>query len=128
VNAAFIQASAGTNAPAGMLPGMTGVQSGGSVVVTSSPGGVEVYLDNQFRGVAPVTIYNIPPGNHFVNMKLEGYAGWSGSTDVPEGQVVSVAASLTPGADVSPWAAFPTALVLAAIGICTVIGAGRRRI
>ena len=74
----------------------------GSLVATSSPAGGQVYIDNQFRGVAPVTVYNLPTGDHIVNMKLSGYSDWSGSATVQPGQVAQVSAQFSPG---SPGAA-----------------------
>ena len=59
-------------------------------------------MDNQFRGVAPVTIYNVAPGTHIVNMKLGGYSDWSSSVDVPANQMVHVTATLVPGSATPP--------------------------
>ncbi len=126
VNAVFSQA---TGAPA--QAGGSGAGNSGSIVASSSPAGAEVYLDNQFRGVAPVTIYNVPPGAHIVNMKLNGYADWSSSTDVPSGQVTQVAASLAPGTAGTPSptrAALPVTAAIAAAGAGAVIVSARRRV
>ena len=59
-------------------------------------------MDNQFRGVAPVTIYNVAPGTHIVNMKLGGYSDWSSSVEVPANQMVHVTATLVPGSATPP--------------------------
>jgi PEGA domain len=72
----------------------------GSIVVTSSPSGGQVVVDNLFRGVAPVTIYNVATGTHVINLKLAGYSDWSTSVDVPAGQVVQVPATFTPAGTV----------------------------
>jgi len=72
-------------------------QASGGIVVTSVPTGGQVYIDNQFRGVTPVTVYNVPSGTHIVNIDLAGYTGWSGSVDVPPGQIVQLPAALVPG-------------------------------
>jgi hypothetical protein len=69
----------------------------GSIIVTSAPTGGQVYVDNQFRGVAPVTIYNVAPGTHIINLKLAGYSDYSTSVDVPANQVVQVPATFIPG-------------------------------
>jgi PEGA domain len=113
------------------MPGSPAAQNGGSLVASSSPAGAEVYLDNQFRGVTPVTIYNVPAGNHIVNMRLDGYADWSGSADVTAGQVVQLAASLTTRSAASPSptrAVLLPAIVTVAIAAGIIARAGRRRI
>ena len=85
VNAVF------TPAPATpLVPGTTTSPATGSVIATSAPSGAQVYLDNQFRGVTPVTIYNVAAGTHIVNMKLTGYADWSSSIDVLASQIAQV--------------------------------------
>ncbi len=69
----------------------------GSIVATSTPTGGQVYVDNQFRGVTPVTIYNVAPGTHIINLQLAGYSDYSTSVDVPANQVVQVSAALVSG-------------------------------
>ena len=44
----------------------------GSIIVTSTPTGGQVYVDNQLRGAAPVTIYTVATGTHIINLKLAG--------------------------------------------------------
>jgi hypothetical protein len=100
VKAIFGQQTANVAAQAAQ-PGVQGTQ-GGSIIASSSPAGGEVYLDNQFRGVAPVTIYDVASGTHIVNMKLAGYADWSDSVSVPAGQIVPVAAVFTAGTSAAP--------------------------
>jgi hypothetical protein len=69
----------------------------GSIIVTSTPSGGQVTVDDKFRGVAPVTIYNVATGSHIINLKLPGYSDWSSSVDVSGNQMVQVSAKLTPG-------------------------------
>jgi hypothetical protein len=90
VNAVFTPSPAAQQSPATASPAT------GSIVVTSSPSGGQVSVDNQFRGVAPVTIYNVAPGTHIINMQLTGYSDWSTSVDVPANQIIQVPATLTP--------------------------------
>jgi hypothetical protein len=105
-----VQVSAGTisnvNAmftpPATQQSGATATAATGSIIVTSAPSGGQVSVDNQFRGVAPVTIYNVAPGTHIVNLHLNGYSDWSTSVDVPANQVVQVSATLVPGSGTAP--------------------------
>ena len=91
VNAVFTQSPA---VPQGQT---TPAQATGSIIATSAPSGGQVYVDNQFRGIAPVTIYNVAVGTHIINMKLAGYDDWSTSVDVPANQIVQVSATFVPG-------------------------------
>ena len=84
------------------LQGPSSATQTGSLVITSSPAGGQVFLDNVFRGVAPVTIYDVAPGDHVINMKLAGYSDWSGSATVQSGQVAQVAAQFAPGSAPGP--------------------------
>lgn len=49
----------------------------GSVRITSSPTGAEIYLDNEYRGTTPATITAIPVGNHTLEVRERGYERWS---------------------------------------------------
>jgi hypothetical protein len=90
VNAVFTPSPAVQQGPATASPAT------GSLIVTSSPAGGQISVDNQFRGVAPVTIYNIASGPHVINIQLTGYSDWSTSVNVPANQIVQVPATLVP--------------------------------
>jgi len=124
VNAIFSQPS--------VVPQSTAVSSGGagSVIATSTPAGGQVYLDNQFRGVAPVTIYNVAPGTHIINMKLPGYNDWSTSVNVPGGQVTQVPAVFVAGSGTTPIptrAVLTPFIIIGALVICAVVTSRIRR-
>ena len=70
--------------------------STGALVVSSSPAGGQVFIDNVFRGITPVTLYNIDAGTHLVTMRLAGFTDWSGSVQVPAGQTEQVAGVFSP--------------------------------
>ena len=120
VNAVFTPSSAVPQGP-------QGASATGSIVVTSSPSGGQVFVDNQFRGVAPVTIYNMAAGNHIVNLKLTGFSDFSTSVDVPAGQVVQVPATFAPGQAPTHAALSPIVMIGAlAIGFIAMSGRGRK--
>jgi len=111
------------------LQGPASATQTGSLVITSSPAGGQVFLDNVFRGVAPVTIYDVAPGDHIVNMKLAGYSDWSGSATVQSGQVAQVAAQFAPSsapAAAATRTALPVGVSLAAITFVAVTAAKRK--
>jgi hypothetical protein len=103
----------------------------GGVMVTSAPTGGQVYIDNQFRGVTPVTIYNLAAGTHIVNINLAGYNDWSESIDVPADQMIQVPATLIPGGGTTPGPTrvAPSLLtLLGSLAACVIVfAAGNRK-
>jgi hypothetical protein len=57
----------------------------GSIQLTSSPSGAEIYLDHQFQGSTPSTIPNVVLGNHTLEFRYPGYQSWSDTISVPAG-------------------------------------------
>lgn len=57
----------------------------GTLQLTSSPSGAEVYLDNQYRGSTPCTIPDVEPGFHTLELRSSGYQIWSTTITVPQG-------------------------------------------
>jgi hypothetical protein len=60
--------------------------STGSLAVTSDPPGAEIYIDERFMGVSPLTISGLDPGMHTVTAKLKGYADTLTNITVIPGQ------------------------------------------
>jgi len=46
----------------------------GKLAVKSTPDGAEVWVDGKRRGVTPVTIRGLGPGDHLLTLRLPGYA------------------------------------------------------
>jgi hypothetical protein len=57
----------------------------GTLQLTSSPSGAEIYLDNQFRGSTPSTITGVEPGSHTLEFRAKGYNSWKNTITVPQG-------------------------------------------
>jgi hypothetical protein len=57
----------------------------GTLQMTSSPSGAEVYLDHQFRGSTPCTIADVDTGNHTLEFRYPGYQSWATVIAVPSG-------------------------------------------
>ncbi len=70
----------------------------GSLTVSSSPSGAEIYLDGIVRGTTPATISNIPTGSYTLELRLRGYVNWVISVEIVGGTDVSIDAILTPDA------------------------------
>ncbi len=93
----------------------------GSIVVTSVPSGAQVFVDNQFRGITPVTIYNAATGPHTINLHLTGYDDSSTSVNVAANQVVQVPATLVAASGTTP---APTRAGLSPAATCCALAAG----
>jgi hypothetical protein len=73
----------------------------GTLRLTSSPAGAEIYLDNQFRGSTPSTVSEVGPGNHTLEFRSKGYKSWKATITVPSGSSNYFAALTTlPGSEV----------------------------
>src|SRR5512136_918513 len=57
----------------------------GTITITWSPSGAEVYLDGQFQGTTPCTVANVEPGNHTLEYRYSGYKSWTSVIAVPSG-------------------------------------------
>lgn len=57
----------------------------GTLQLTSSPAGAEIYLDSQFRGSTPSTISGVEPGNHTLEFRSKGYKSWKSVVTVIPG-------------------------------------------
>ncbi len=75
---------------------LTPYQNTGSLKATSSPSGADVYIDGTYRGDTPVTVSNIPTGNHQVNLRLAGYQSWTGSVSITSGVTTTISPTLVP--------------------------------
>ncbi|KAF5034639.1 PEGA domain protein [anaerobic digester metagenome] len=68
----------------------------GSILVTSTPAGAAVWLDDEDTGeVTPITLEDVPAGDHVVTLKLDGYADASKSVTVVSDETVTVDLELT---------------------------------
>ena len=68
----------------------------GSLQITSSPSGAQIYLNNQnSNAITPYTATGLQPGYYTVTLRLPGYQEWSQSFEVLSGQSTPVTATLT---------------------------------
>jgi len=68
----------------------------GSLSIATSPGGGRIMLDGADAGISPVTLTNIPAGNHTLTAAKEGYAPAAQAVRVIAGQNVTVDVVLEP--------------------------------
>jgi hypothetical protein len=69
----------------------------GSIIVTSSPSGANVYLDGKSSGTTPLTITNVNPGTHTILLTMQGYSDTSKTVEVTAGSQNQVSVDLVGG-------------------------------
>jgi hypothetical protein len=94
----------------------------GSISVMSSPSGAEVYLNNVFKGLSPLTLQSLTPGTYTVLLQLSGYQDWQSNAQVTNGQTTQLSATLFPAATPTPTRAgsWPLA-VIGALGLLSLL-------
>jgi hypothetical protein len=98
----------------------------GSVAVSSSPSGAQVYMDNVYQGISPLTISPVQPGTHTFLIKQTGYADWQVSEAVQGGQTTQIDATLSPLSTPTE-GGLPVTIVLMALGLLGFAMISRRK-
>ena len=104
--------------------------STGSLVVTSDPTGAEIFIDDGFNGVSPLTISGLVPGTHTVTAKLQGYTDTSTNITVIAGQTARTQLSLEKVRHLSTLDILLAAgviLMIAAIAVMVMVRQGVKR-
>ncbi len=70
----------------------------GGISVISAPSQADVYLNNAFKGLTPITLDSLAPGSYTVLVKLSGYQDWQSTQQVTAGQTAQISATLIPSA------------------------------
>lgn len=73
-----------------------GPKATGEIAAASSPLGAALLIDGVYYGTTPVTLNNIPVGNHIVRLTLSGYYDYEGSIYVTPDTVTNVFGTLQP--------------------------------
>ena len=81
-----------TLTPASQQPTTANVQ------IISDPSGADVYLNNVYKGITPLSFQNVPPGTGTVTISLAGYNTYATTVTLTAGQDYQVNAALTPSA------------------------------
>jgi type 1 fimbria pilin len=74
---------------------VTPTQTTGSIQISSSPWGAEIYYDGLYRGTTPKTLTDVPIGKHQIELLMTDYARVNGTVDVKAGQTASFSKTLT---------------------------------
>jgi PEGA domain len=94
----------------------------GTLQVSSSPAGAQVFLDNLYMGITPLTLPGVSTGSHLILLKLTGYSDWEVSAQVAAGQTTPVTAILVPVTTPTPTqGALPGVLAFLALGMVSLL-------
>ncbi|AGB02740.1 PEGA domain-containing protein [Methanoregula formicica] len=125
VKAASAKAAATTTATLPATPAVPAQT--GAINVTSSPDGIEIWLDGASIGTTPAVFRNIPAGAHSLTFKKEGYTSVTKDVTVSDGGTIRLSVYLAP-VEATPTQAPVGALAAgAAIALCIALWAVRRR-
>jgi hypothetical protein len=64
-------------------------------MISTSPIGASVYVNNDYKGLAPINLTNLPNGKYNLSLQLDGYAVSNSTFDVKGGQTTKVSKSLS---------------------------------
>ncbi len=92
--------------------------------IGSTPSGADVYINNAFVGITPLSFQNVQPGTYTVEIKMVGYAPYSTSGEVKAGQNVQLFAALAPPPTTVPTTKAPLPPFIAVLAISIVAMAG----
>jgi hypothetical protein len=88
--------SGGTIPVSAELVPATIVSEIGTVQITSDPQGANIFLDNIYQGITPLTISSLNAGTHTLVLRLPGYNDYSSLVTITPGQSLQVQAALYP--------------------------------
>jgi hypothetical protein len=90
----------------------------GGISIISAPSDADVYLNNAFKGLTPITLDSLAPGSYTVILKLSGYQDWQSTAQVTAGQTAQLSATLIPTGTPTPTqTGLLPVTIIAAIGI-----------
>jgi hypothetical protein len=98
-----------------------------SAEINSQPSGADVYINNAYKGVTPLSFENVPidtTKTYSIELRLEGYKTYTDSGSISAGQNVVINAALTPlppPTTKSPLSPISVAAALSVMGLLSVI-------
>ncbi|HVP95125.1 MAG TPA: PEGA domain-containing protein [Methanoregulaceae archaeon] len=111
----------GTSAQVSATLQPAGNQKTSNVQITSDPSGADVYVNNVYKGITPLSFQNVPAGTGTVTISLPGYNTYTTTVTLAAGQDYQVNAALTPQNNPAPPAGISTIVMV--VGAVLVIAA-----
>ncbi|HTY15528.1 MAG TPA: PEGA domain-containing protein [Methanoregulaceae archaeon] len=125
---------AGTSAQVSATLQPAGNQKTSNVQIVSDPSGADVYVNNVYKGITPLSFQNVPAGTGTVTISLPGYNTYTTTVTLVAGQDYQVNAALTPTNSPAPPSGVSTTitivvavLVIAAIIVIAFVVMQRKR-
>ena len=119
---------AGTTAQvAAVLQPSSTPSSTASAEIYSQPSGADVYINNAYKGVTPLSFENVPVDatkTYSIELRLEGYKTYTDSGSISPGQSIVINAALTPlppPTTKSPLSLIPIVAALSIMGILSLV-------
>ncbi|MCU0632614.1 MAG: PEGA domain-containing protein [Methanolinea sp.] len=109
-----------------LAPLQPAAQTAASVEITSTPGGADVFVNNVYMGITPLSFNDVQAGTYTVDIRMAGYTPFTSTGQVIPGQSVHVIAALSPvptptPTTKAPVGAFLVVMALAMVGITGII-------
>jgi len=98
-----------------------------SAEIYSQPSGADIYINNAYKGVTPLSLENVPidaTKTYTIELRMEGYKSYTDSGSISPGQTVVINAALTPlpqQTTKSPLSLIPIVAALSIIGLLSVV-------
>ncbi len=123
-----VQISAGTTAQvSAVLQPASATPTIGSADIFSQPSGADVFINNLYKGVTPLSFDNMPidtSKTYTVEIRLQGYNSYTASGVLKPGQNVVINAALTPlvqPTTQTPLSLVPVIAALSVMGLLSVL-------
>jgi PEGA domain len=98
-----------------------------SAEIYSQPSGADIYINNAYKGVTPLSLENVPidaTKTYSIEIRMEGYKTYTDSGSISPGQTVVINAALTPlpqQTTKSPLSLIPIVGALVIMGLLSVV-------
>ncbi len=104
-----------------MNPGTPDGSAAASIAVSSAPSGASIFVDNTYRGTAPMTVSGLSSGEHTITLRLAGYPDWSTTVTAVPQQTVVISGTLAPAVPPATHSPAPLAAGIGALVLCGVL-------
>ena len=98
-----------------------------SAEIYSQPSGADIYINNAYKGVTPLSFENVPidaTKTYTIEIRMQGYKTYTDSGSISPGQTVVINAALTPlpqPTTKSPLSLMPIVAALSLMGLLSVV-------
>lgn len=98
----------------------------GEISISSTPSGANVFVDDEYKGITPVTIPGVASGTRDVLLRLPGYADADDKVNVPPGGTATVSVSMKPEGEAKATPGFGFIAAISALGISGLVISRRK--